>query len=980
MPLSWNEIKDRAHRFSKEWADTTNEDAEAKPFLEAFFNVFGITRKKIGTFEHRVKKLDEHDGYIDLIWKGMLLVEMKSKGKDLDKAYVQAKAYMQKLPEHELPKYVLICDFGTFHLYDIEDDTVSEFALKDLRANVRLFGFMLGYQKKTYKAEDPVNIKAAMLMGDLHDDLKAAGYTGHQLELYLVRLLFCLFADDTSIFQPDIFRDYITRRTREDGSDIGVHIAHLFQILNTPYESRQSNLDEELAAFPYVNGKLFEEPISFASWNSSMRGLLLEACGLNWGAISPAIFGSMFQSVMDEKARRNLGAHYTSEKNILKLIKPLFLDELWKEFNTAKKTKQRLEEFHRKIAELKFIDPACGCGNFLVISYRELRLLEIEVIKELLYTHEGLRKEVAADADINARLLIRCTIDNFYGIEYEEFPAQIAQVAMWLVDHQMNMKVTDTFGQYVSMLPLQKSATIIHGNALRIDWHTFASEEATARLYAEHVDITHIVSEPSPVYNLEVHSKNINFRGSRPVRSETAKPYNYILGNPPFIGHQWRNDQQMKDMDVVCGKIKKAGRLDYVAAWYIKAAKYIQKFSSDLYPIEVAFVSTNSIIQGEQVGILWGELFNNYKIKIHFAHRTFSWKNEARGNAAVHVVIIGFANFDIERKTIFDYADIKGEPESYLAKNISPYLTEGKDIFVESRSTPIHSYPEMFKGSQPTDGGHLILTPEDREALLKTDPSVKKWIRPYIGGVELINGSERFCLWLKDCPPEELARMPGVKKRLELVVASRLQSTTKSVRDFSQYPTLFTQDRQPLERYLAIPEVSSENRKYIPIGYLSPETICSNKLQIIPNASIYLFGILTSAMHMAWTKHICGRLKSDFSYSPAVYNSFPFPIQISQKQMKDIEVAAQEVLNVRSSFTKSSLANLYNPLTMPPGLIKAHNELDKSVDQAYRPQAFSSDAKRMEFLFELYEQYTRDLFTKEKVKKKKKGSAEQAGV
>lgn len=909
MALSWNEIKDRAVTFSKEWEDDTNEEAEAKSFIEAFFNIFGVTRKRVGTFEHRVKKLNEGDGYIDLLWKGVILIEMKSKGKNLDKAFNQAKDYIHGLKEHELPKYILVSDFENFRLFDTEEQKTLEFKLNELVKYVQHFGFIAGYQKRIYKEQDPVNIKAAELMGKLHDRLEEIGYEGHPLEVYLVRILFCLFAEDTTIYEKQQFQNYIEDRTNEDGSDLASKLQELFQTLNTPHNKRFKNLDEQLNAFPYVNGKLFEEVLPSASFDSAMRKSLLDCCYIDWSKISPAIFGSMFQSVMNPKERRNLGAHYTSEKNILKLIKPLFLDELWSEFESIKTNRNKLTEFHRKISQLKFLDPACGCGNFLVITYRELRLLEIEILRILNKSGQGV---------LDIRDIIWLDVDMMYGIEYEEFPARIAEVAMWLMDHQMNMLISNEFGQYFVRLPLRKSANIVHGNALRVAWE-------------------HIVAK-----------ENLNF----------------IIGNPPFIGHQWRNQGQMEDMTEVFNDGNKAGRLDYVAAWYIEAAKFIQNTR-----IKAAFVSTNSISQGEQASILWSILFNKFHIKIHFAHRTFAWNNEAKGNAAVHVVIIGFANFDISIKKIFDYSSLKGEPQELIVRNINSYLSEGKDIIVEGRSTPLHGYPQMFKGSQPTDGGHLILTEEERSALVAKEPLAEGWIKPFIGGHELMSGQVRYCLWLKDCPPNRINDMPHIKAILHKVSEARLTSATMSVREFSKLPYLFTQDRQPSTPYLAMPRVSSENRSYIPIAFLTPDIIAHEKLLVIPGATLILFGFLMSKMHMVWVKTVCGRLKSDYSYSSSVYNNFPIPQINANSVLKHIEDAAERVLQSRERYSPSSLSELYNPLSMPSDLFKAHNELDRAVDQAYRTQPFTSEAKRMEFLFELYEKFTADLFTKEKIKK-----------
>lgn len=909
MALSWNEIKDRAVKFSKEWKDTTNEEADAKPFLDAFFDVFGITRKKIGTFEHRVKKLSDADGYIDLLWKGTILVEMKSRGKNLDKAFQQAIDYTHGLKQNELPKYVLVCDFHIFRLYDTEEQTTLQFTLDELVLNVQSFGSILGYQKKTYKEQDPANVKAAELMGKLHDRLEEIGYEGHPLEVYLVRILFCLFAEDTTIFEKQQFQDYIEDRTAEDGSDLASKIQELFQVLNTAKDKRFKNLDEQLNDFPYVNGKLFEEILPMASFDSKMRQALLECCYIDWSKISPAIFGSMFQSVMNPKERRNLGAHYTSESNILKLIKPLFLDELWAEFEAVKGNKNKLPEFHKKISQLKFLDPACGCGNFLVITYRELRLLELEVLRATYKSGQGV---------LDIREIIWLDVDMMYGIEYEEFPARIAEVAMWLIDHQMNMQISNEFGQYFARLPLKKSAKIVHGNALEVNWE-------------------------------EVVSKN---------------DLSYIIGNPPFIGSRIMNKQQKEDLTNVFSNSKNVGELDYVTGWYLNAAKYIQNTR-----IKVAFVSTNSIVQGLQTAILWGLMINKYNVIIHFAHKTFKWSNEAKGNAAVYCVIVGFGNFEPNNKSIFEYEDIKGEAHEIKAKNINPYLVDGKNIFVEKKSNPICNVPKMNFGNMPADGGEFLFTTDEKNIFIEKEPNSKKYFRKILGSQELINNIERWCLWLEDIEPNELKNLKLVLERVQNVKRIREISSRPQL---ASIPHLFAQITQPKGLdFIIIPSVSSERRKYIPIGFENSNVVASNLCLIIPNGNLYHFGVLNSIMHMAWVKTTCGRLKSDFRYSKdIVYNNYPWPENPSEKQIKNIEEKAQNVLDVRASFPSSSLADLYSPLTMPPTLVKAHNELDKAVDAAYSKQAFTSEAKRMEFLFELYEKYTAGLFVKEKKGKK----------
>lgn len=464
MPLSLNEIRERARAFAKEWAGESSERAEAQSFWNDFFNVFGVNRRRVAVFEQKAARFTGSScGRIDVFWPGVMLAEHKSRGADLDAAFEQATDYFAGLKDAELPRYVLVSDFQRFRLHDLETGERTDFALADLHKQIGRFGFISGYQTRSYKEEDPVNLQAAERMGRLHDALKAAGYDGHPLEVLLVRLLFCLFADDTGIFPRQSFHDLIVQRTREDGSDLGMWLERIFQVLNTPPEKRQSTLDEQLAELPYVNGRLFEERLPLADFNAQMRGLLLDASTLDWGRISPAIFGAMFQSVMDAKARRNLGAHYTSEKNILKLIGPLFLDELKAELDKAGNDEKKLAQLHRKLATLTFLDPACGCGNFLVIAYRELRALELEILKRQFATQQSVL------AHVQDHVLV--DVDQFYGIEIEEFPAQIAQVAMWLMDHQMNLRVSEQFGENVVRLPLKKSATIVHGNALRMDWN-----------------------------------------------------------------------------------------------------------------------------------------------------------------------------------------------------------------------------------------------------------------------------------------------------------------------------------------------------------------------------------------------------------------------------------------------------------------------------------------------------------------------------
>ena len=891
-PLSWNEIKSRALAFSKHWADAKDEDAEAKPFLIDFFEIFGITNKRIARFEHAVKKFGGKQGFVDLFWPGVLLVEMKSRGRNLTRAYNQAMDYFDGIRESDLPRYILVSDFARFALTDLENGTTLEFSLENLHKEVKNFGFIAGYTTQIITPQDPINIKAAERMGKLHDALKDIGYAGHALEVYLVRLLFCLFAEDTGIFQKRQFQDYLEQHTTEDGSDLAHHLATLFYVFNTPEDQRLKNLDEDLAAFPYVNGKLFAETLPPAGFDAAMRSALLSACMLDWSRISPAIFGSLFQSIMDATARRNLGAHYTSEENILKLIKPLFLDALWAEFEKIQRNHAKLIEFHERLAQLRFLDPACGCGNFLVITYRELRKLELEILKKLHKTDQLLEIDT----------LTRLNVDQFYGIEIEEFPAQIAQVALWLTDHQMNLQTSEVFGAYFARIPLRHAPTIVHGNALRIDWH------------------------------------------------DVCPNADYIIGNPPFVGAKFMSAEQRADANAVFGNIKNAGLLDFVTAWHVKATRYMQQHPQT----ETALVSTNSTTQGEQVGALWGWMLAQ-GVKINFAHRTFSWTNEARGKAAVHVVIIGFALHDINSKIIYEYEDIKGEPHAVEAKRINPYLVDATEIFIENRRQPISTIPEIVFGSMANDGGFLILQDDEKENLIKSQPLAAKWIRPFLGAEEFINNKSRWCLWLAGINPSELRTIPEVYERVLSVKKHRLSSNRAATNKLANTPYLFGEIRQPSSIYLMLPRVSSELRKFIPIGYLPPEIIASDAALTISNATLFHFGILTSTQHNAWMRTVAGRLKSDYRYSAnIVYNNFPWPTP-TDAQRSAIETAAQGVLDARAHYPDSSLADLYDPLTMPPELVKAHAKLDKAVDAAYGYKGANSDAERVAFLFGLYQ-------------------------
>jgi len=911
MALSLNEIKLRAQAFVLNWKDkaaTAREEADAQTFENEFFAIFGVPRSKIAVFEQKVKLQDGSNGYIDLFWKGYILIEMKTPGKDRKKAFEQAKTYANALSNSDMPKGILICDFCNFDYYNLEKNAeCTSFTLEDLPEYIGLFAFLAGYKDVEYKKQDAVNIEAAEKMGELHDTLKAIGYTGHHLELYLVRLLFCLFADDTDIFEHDHFIKYILQRTNVDGSDLAMHIQKIFEVLNTPADRRLKTLDEQLSLFPYVNGGLFKETLPIADFTSAMREKLIQCCNLDWSKISPAIFGAMFQSVMNPDERHSLGAHYTSEENILKLIHPLFLDELWKEFDEYKKQVsgariKNLNSFHTKIASLKFLDPACGCGNFLVLAYRELRLLELAIVEEL---------ENSGQQILDIDNFLRVTVNQFYGIEIEEFPAQIAQTALWLMDHQMNRLVSSRLGRYFIRIPIAASAKIIQGNALSLDWEQVVPK----------------------------------------------KELSYILGNPPFLGARVMSKEQSAEIACLFNGVKNAGNLDYVTGWYKKAADYIKDTT-----IKCAFVSTNSICQGQQVPILWPLLFSQ-GIHIDFAHQTFKWSNEARGNAAVYCIIVGFSlNKDSDKK-LFLYEDIKGVPKEVPAKQINAYLADAQNVFIDSRSSVLDTQTNpMVFGSMPNDGGNLIIEENEYTSFLKQEPEAERYIRPFLGAEEFINNKKRYCLWLLNAEPQHLKKCPLIVARIQKVREHRESSSREATRKLAAMPSLFGEIRQPeTGHYLLIPSTSSERRKYIPIGFMNSSDISSNANLLVPNATLYEFGVLTSQMHMAWMRTVCGRLEMRYRYSAQiVYNNFPWP-EASETQKESIAQKAQAVLDARSQFPDSSLADLYDPNTMPPVLTKVHAALDAAVDKLYRKTAFPDDAARVAFLFELYGKKTEGL-------------------
>ena len=928
MRLSWNEIRTRASVFATDWQDAAYEKGETQSFYNEFFEVFGVRRRTVARYEEHVAKLDNRSGFIDLFWPGVLIVEQKSAGRDLDKAYLQAGEYFDALQERDRPRYILVSDFQTFELHDLDERRKVAFTLAELPDQVERFGFILGIQRRTFRDQDPANIKAAELVGRLHDALEAAGYRGYDLECFLVRTVFCLFADDTGIFEPrDIFLDFIETRTSVDGADLGALLSQLFQVLDTPEVGRTATLDEDLVRFPYINGDLFNGQLRIPAFNTTMREALLDACRFDWTNISPAIFGALFQSVMDPDVRRAQGAHYTTEKNILKVIEPLFMDDLRAEFLRLKSRKDSrrpaaLRQFQEKLGRLRFFDPACGCGNFLIIAYRELRTLEIEVLKELYPLHSRQR-------GMYTETISLINVDQFYGIEIGEFPARIAETAMWMMDHIMNNRLSLEFGQIYVRIPLRTSPHIMHGDALETEW------------------------------------------------SELLPPgvCSFVFGNPPFVGAKLQTDVQRAQVRKIAALGKTGGTLDYVTAWLLKAGEYVRTSKA-----RIGFVATNSISQGEQVAQLWPLLFDRCKLEIAFAHRTFNWGSDVRGKAHVHVVIVGLDRNENTRadKRLFSYPDINGEPEESHHAKLSPYLCDAgglanPHLTVREESRPINGMGKLIIGSKPIDGGNFIFNADERAALLDIEPDAESLLHPYVGAREYLQGVERWILVLHDTPPNLLAQLPRVRERIAAVRAYRQASRSRPTQMLAETPTIYHVNVLPARPFLAIPEVSSERREYVPIGWLEPPIIPSNKLRLLLNASLIDFALLTSDMHMAWLRHIGGRLKSDYSYSVGVvYNTYPMPPEGANLSI--LEPLAEAVLTARAAHPDATLADLYDPDIMPPNLRQAHGRLDRAVDRLYSRNGFTSERERIECLFMLYDKMRSPLGVGIKGKTKRRNS------
>mgnify|MGYP005753325951 FL=1 len=892
--MTENEKRTAAKEFANYWKDRGYEKGESQPFwLSLLRDVLGIDKpEQFITFENQVKI--DNTSFIDAtISATHVLIEQKSTDKDLRKPikqadgslltpFQQAKRYSAELPYSERPRWIVTCNFREFLIYDMEKPTgdPESILLKDLPKEAYRLQFLVDTGNDNIRKEMEISIKAGEIVGLLYDEIlkqykdPEAERTLKSLNMLCVRLVFCLYAEDSGLFGEHLkFHNYIKSFAVKD---VRRAIIDLFKVLDTKPEMRDPYLDEMLASFPYVNGGLFaDEDIEIPQFNEKIVNLLLHNASENfdWSEISPTIFGAVFESTLNPETRRSGGMHYTSIENIHKVIDPLFLDELRKELAEIEtiavdKTRVRkLEEYRLKLATLTFLDPACGSGNFLTETYLSLRRLENEALN---YIYNG---QIVLGFDD----LIKVSIGQFYGIEINDFAVTVAKTALWIAESQMMKETEEIVKINLEFLPLRSYANIVEGNALTLDWESLVPKDKL----------------------------------------------NYIMGNPPFVGGMMAKKEQKEDMLSVIGNIKGLGELDYVAAWYYKATKYIV----DTH-IEVAFVSTNSICQGQQAVTLWKPLFEK-GVRIQFAHRSFIWDSEAKVKAHVHCVIVCFSLHDRAKKAIFFNDMVK------YVKNINSYLMEAPDIFIESRTTPLCDVPKIRFGSMPRDGGGFILSDEEKNELIKKEPISASWIHPYLGAYEFINNKTRWCLWLVDATPHEIKQSPYVMKRIESVREFRANSVAAGTRKFAETPTLFCQIAQPDSDYIAVPETSSERRKYIPIGFLSKNVIASNLLFLIPNASLYHFGILTSNVHNAWMRTVCGRLKSDYRYAKdIVYNNFPWPSPTAEQKAK-IEQTAQEILNARALYPDSSLADLYDELTMPVELRRAHQHNDKAVMQAY---------------------------------------------
>ena len=912
--------QEAARRFAREWQGRGYEKGEAQPFWLALLrDVFGVEQpERVVDFEMPMRPYGA-SGFVDAyVRPTRVLVEQKALGRDLRKAelqsdgvsltpYMQAKRYADRLPFSLRPRWIVACNFSSFLVYDMEQPgrEPEEILLARLPEDCWRLQFLVDSGDSHVRAEEEVSLQAGEIVARLYDALlreyrdPSCPATLRSLNVLCVRLVFCLYAEDAGLFgRHGQFHDYLAQYPPEEARRA---LIELFRILDTPAARRDPYEREALLAFPYVNGGLFAEAdIEIPRLTPEIMTLLLKHASddFDWSRISPTIFGALFESTLNPDTRRRGGMHYTSVENIHRVIDPLFLDSLRRELDHLRLLRdgavraRRIWQFRDRLASLRFLDPACGSGNFLTETYLSLRRLENDCLRLLWKGQQGLGDDFSP---------IKVSIGQFYGIELNDFAVSVARTALWIAEAQMMQQTELIVGRALDYLPLKSYPNIAEGNALRMDWDALCP----------------------------------------------GGKVDYIIGNPPFVGARLmkQGSREKQEIQDLFGKIKDVQDLDYVCGWYKKAAEYLQGTHS-----EAAFVSTNSISQGAQVAVLWGVLFRDYGIHINFAWQTFRWTSEASEKAAVHCVIVGFAAFDRPQKCIYKVGD-----EAQVAESISPYLVPGTSVLVAARSRPLCDVPKMNFGNQPRDGGNFVISPEERADILSKSPETARWLRPYIGAEEFINGKERWCLWLKEATPDVIRRDKILYKKVNAVREFRLASTAKTTNGYARVPHLFAQITQPDgEDYLLIPRVSSERREYVPIGFMPADTVASDAVQIIPSATLYHLGVLSSSLHMAWMRAVCGRLEMRYRYSKdIVYNNFPWP-EVSAAQRERIEEAAQGILETRAQFPGASLADLYDAAAMPPALREAHRRNDRAVLAAYGWRRDPGEEEIVARLLELY--------------------------
>ena len=977
MNKTEKKIAQSAERFAKRWEGKGYEKGESQLFwTELLTEVFGIEEPSTFiSFEDQVQ-LDHTsfiDGYID---RTHTMIEQKSLGKDLRTPikqsdgksltpFQQAQRYSAGLPYSKRPRWIVTCNFSTFLVYDMENPNGEPFEIRlaDLGKEHYRLRFLVETGSEHLEREMRVSMQAGAIVGKLYDALlkeykdPTNAESLRSLNVLCVRLVFCLYSEDAGIFgRHDMFHDYLARY---DTMDMRNALIRLFQVLNTPLDERDPYLQDDLAAFPYASGGLFEGDIEIPRLNEEIRDLLLQHASLDfdWSEISPTIFGAVFESTLNPETRRSSGMHYTSVENIHKVIDPLFLDDLRRQLDdileekVVNKRRKRLLDFQQHLASLTFLDPACGSGNFLTETYLSLRRLENRLIRSL---YEGESMFIGGDDFVNP---VKVDIHQFYGIEINDFAVTVATTALWISESQMLAETERIISHDLEFLPLKSFPNIHEANALRTDWRSLFNSTTEQSEFSDghpHTDssvglsgLEGLSTETTPL---------VDANPTNPYNPPTIKLPDYIMGNPPFVGYALRNEEQKNDIlevfvDAKGKPIKTAGKIDYVAGWYYKAAQLMQGTKT-----RAALVSTNSITQGEQVAAIWKPLKELFNIKIDFAYRTFRWDSEAAIKAHVHCVIIGFSyedKKDNKDKLLFDGDQV------IRTNHINGYLIDAPDVFIESQKTALCDIPLMQKGNIPVDSGNLIIEADDYKGFITKEPNAIKYIRRFVGAREFIQGLSRYCLWLVNASPSEINSMPLVRERVAKVRDFRFSSPKEATRKYADYPARFMEIRQPDNgNYIIVPRHSSENRNYIPMGFLTSDVICGDANLMIPDATLYHFGVLESSIHMAWMRAVCGRLEMRYRYSKdVVYNNFPWP-EVSEEQQERIAQTAQAILDARALYPDSNLADLYDPITMPPELLKAHRDNDRAVMAAYGFPTTLPETEIVAKLFTLYNNLT----------------------